>query len=61
MPLAPSDPGVRKPGVLKGILKYDNATLWAPMTEEELLEAEGDLEEFIGSVPKAAKAKRRQA
>jgi prevent-host-death family protein len=60
-PLPPENAPKRKPGALKGILKYDNATLWAPMSEQELLEAEGDLEEFIGPKRKVAKAKRRSA
>ena len=34
----------RKPGRWKGLVSYDNATLWEPMTEQELQEAEGDLQ-----------------
>lgn len=40
VPVAVERPLLRKPGALKGKLKYDDATLWAPMTNAELDEIE---------------------
>jgi prevent-host-death family protein len=38
----------RQPGALKGKLKYDNETLWAPMSEEELAAHEGAYSDEFG-------------
>ena len=48
-PLAkPAKPPPRKPGRWKGLLTYDDAKLWAPMTEEELAGWEGAYSDAFG-------------
>ena len=47
----------RKPGRWKGLLTYDNAKLWAPMSEKELDEIEGNVDAFFPQgKPRASKS-----
>lgn len=51
----------RVPGALKGQLKYDDATLWAPMTDAELDEIEGNIDALlpVPAAPGPGKAGKR--
>lgn len=50
----------RQFGVLNGTMKYDNATLWALMSEQELAEIEGPLV-AVPPMPKRRSGARRKA
>lgn len=56
-PLAPPEKlSPRKPGRWKGLLTYDNDKLWAPPTEEEMRDWEGDLDEYMAMTVEQSEA-----
>jgi prevent-host-death family protein len=56
-PIAAEKLQPRKPGRWEGLVTFDDAALWAPITEEELDEIEGNVDAFFPErKPRARKA-----